>query len=116
MFQTARRPRHPDIGPHQSSKASPSPPKLIVSSALFAAEHHRLTRSNMPYFPMNTGKNIESGALIVSETRSRHPPMNPPASVTVKNRRKRYLDAHPEYFSADLELAGPLALPSFSLT
>jgi hypothetical protein len=33
-----------------------------------------------------------------------HPP------VQVKNRRKRYLDLHPEYFSADLELAGPLAL------
>lgn len=31
-------------------------------------------------------------------------------SVQVKNRRKRYLDLHPEYFSADLELAGPLAL------
>lgn len=31
-------------------------------------------------------------------------------SVLVKNRRKRYLDMHPEYFSADLELAGPLAL------
>lgn len=30
--------------------------------------------------------------------------------MQVKNRRKRYLDAHPEYFSADLELAGPLAL------
>lgn len=28
----------------------------------------------------------------------------------VKNRRKRYLDMHPEYFSADLELAGRLAL------
>lgn len=35
---------------------------------------------------------------------ARHP------SVKVKNRRKRYLDLHPEYFSADLELAGPLAL------
>lgn len=33
-----------------------------------------------------------------------------PLSVVVKNRRKRYLDMHPEYFSADLELAGPLAL------
>jgi hypothetical protein len=31
-------------------------------------------------------------------------------SIKVKNRRKRYLDLHPEYFTADLELAGPLAL------
>ncbi|BDD59541.1 hypothetical protein MPDQ_001055 [Monascus purpureus] len=30
-------------------------------------------------------------------------------SVLVKNRRKRYLDMHPEYFSADLELADPLS-------
>ncbi|KAJ5099473.1 hypothetical protein N7532_006474 [Penicillium argentinense] len=29
-------------------------------------------------------------------------------SVQVKNRRKRYLDQHPEYFSAELELADPL--------
>lgn len=29
--------------------------------------------------------------------------------VLIKNRRKRYLDLHPEYFSADLELAGPHA-------
>jgi hypothetical protein len=33
------------------------------------------------------------------------------AATRIKNRRKRYLDLHPEYFSADLELAGPLALP-----
>ena len=31
-------------------------------------------------------------------------------STLVRNRRKRFLDMHPEYFSADLELAGPLAL------
>ncbi|CAI7589724.1 unnamed protein product [Penicillium pancosmium] len=29
-------------------------------------------------------------------------------SVQIKNRRKRYLDQHPEYFSAELELADPL--------
>lgn len=71
----------------------------------------------MPYFPMNTGKKIESDAPkeALPEQRSGHT-TNPPASVIVKNRRKRYLDAHPEYFSADLELAGPLALSCFSLT
>ncbi|QKX63537.1 uncharacterized protein TRUGW13939_10708 [Talaromyces rugulosus] len=35
--------------------------------------------------------------------------LKPPASVQVKNRRKRFLDQHPEYFSADLEMAGPRA-------
>lgn len=39
-----------------------------------------------------------------------NPSLSPP--ILVKNRRKRYLDRHPEYFSADLELAGPLALSS----
>jgi hypothetical protein len=29
-------------------------------------------------------------------------------SIRVKNRRKRYLDMHPEYFGSDLELAGVL--------
>ncbi|KAJ9268346.1 hypothetical protein DTO212C5_5498 [Paecilomyces variotii] len=63
----------------------------------------------MPYFPMNTGKKIEPEAPkeALPEQRSGHT-TNPPASVIVKNRRKRYLDAHPEYFSADLELADPL--------
>ena len=28
------------------------------------------------------------------------------ARIRVKNRRKRYLDIHPEYFSSNLELAG----------
>ncbi|KAA6413757.1 MAG: hypothetical protein FRX48_02118 [Lasallia pustulata] len=31
------------------------------------------------------------------------------ARIRVKNRRKRYLDTHPEYFSSNLELADPLA-------
>ncbi|KAF1985471.1 hypothetical protein K402DRAFT_334406 [Aulographum hederae CBS 113979] len=28
--------------------------------------------------------------------------------IVIKNRRKRYLDTHPEYFSSELELADPL--------
>ena len=28
------------------------------------------------------------------------------ARIRIKNRRKRYLDLHPEYFSSSLELAG----------
>lgn len=31
-----------------------------------------------------------------------------PESIRIKNRRKRYLDLHPEYFGSDLELAGVL--------
>lgn len=53
----------------------------------------------MPHFPMNTGFKPED-----TSSDAHHP------SVRVKNRRKRYLDLHPEYFSGDLELAGPLAL------
>lgn len=31
-----------------------------------------------------------------------------PDRIRVKNRRKRYLDLHPEYFGPELELAGVL--------
>lgn len=51
-----------------------------------------------------------------SERRSDTPQLRPPASIQVKNRRKRYLEKHPEYFSADLEMAGPRALSSFCLS
>ena len=54
----------------------------------------------MPLFPMNTGFESNQNA---SDNVQRLP-------IQVKNRRKRYLDMHPEYFSAELELAGPLAL------
>jgi hypothetical protein len=72
----------------------------------------------MPYFPMDTGTetlqhHAEDGAA--REARSMPPPpptppKSPPDGIRVKNRRKRYLDMHPEYFSPALELAGPLAL------
>lgn len=32
-----------------------------------------------------------------------------PDPIRIKNRRRRYLDLHPEYFGADLELAGVAA-------
>ena len=56
----------------------------------------------MPRFPPGTGmtdaqrlENLTSSSCdTVSDT------------VRVKNRRKRYLDTHPDYFSASLELAG----------
>ena len=37
------------------------------------------------------------------------PPPKPPEvlqRIRIKNRRKRYLDTHPDYFSPSLELAG----------
>jgi hypothetical protein len=39
-----------------------------------------------------------------------------PESIRIKNRRKRYLDMHPEYFGSDLELAGVLFDGFHSLT
>jgi hypothetical protein len=65
----------------------------------------------MPYFPMNTGIPTDHRSQdAAEERRSTTPPLKPPASIQAKNRRKRYLDTHPEYFSADLEMAGPRAL------
>ncbi|KAJ5360434.1 Protein of unknown function DUF2052 coiled-coil [Penicillium concentricum] len=49
----------------------------------------------MPHFPKDSG-------FMMKDTSSAK------KAVTVKNRRKRYLDLHPEYFSAGLELADPL--------
>lgn len=46
----------------------------------------------------------------VQEDSAERKSAQPSAETRVKNRRKRYLDLHPEYFSADLELAGRLAL------
>ncbi|KKK22368.1 hypothetical protein P175DRAFT_0430220 [Aspergillus ochraceoroseus IBT 24754] len=64
----------------------------------------------MPFFPMGTGVQDESGPSRRDSTASFSSMMHPPPSpaTQVKNRRKRYLDMHPEYFSADLELADPL--------
>ncbi|KAJ5317548.1 hypothetical protein PENANT_c079G06194 [Penicillium antarcticum] len=50
----------------------------------------------MPLFPMDSGFTAKGETSTYSH------------AVTVKNRRKRYLDLHPEYFSAELELADPL--------
>ncbi|KAK1147311.1 hypothetical protein N8T08_001388 [Aspergillus melleus] len=60
----------------------------------------------MPLFPEGTGLQPE----MTPPTDSAAPTATVPLSreTQVKNRRKRYLDAHPEYFSADLELADPL--------
>lgn len=49
----------------------------------------------MPHFPKDSGFTVKDAPSVQK-------------AVTVKNRRKRYLDLHPEYFSAGLELADPL--------
>ncbi|KAL4808765.1 coiled-coil domain-containing protein-domain-containing protein [Aspergillus unguis] len=58
----------------------------------------------MPFFPMGTG--IQDEPQQHEEPSSSSPAV--PLATRIKNRRKRYLDLHPEYFSADLELADPL--------
>ncbi|KAJ6110248.1 hypothetical protein N7486_002483 [Penicillium sp. IBT 16267x] len=52
----------------------------------------------MPHFPMDSGFEPSEDA----STDVHHP------SIQIKNRRKRYLDMHPDYYSAELELADPL--------
>lgn len=61
----------------------------------------------MPFFPMGTG--IQNDQISIGED-AKAPSLVIPRATQIKNRRKRYLDLHPEYFSADLELAGPRAL------
>ncbi|KAL1957727.1 hypothetical protein VTO42DRAFT_5570 [Malbranchea cinnamomea] len=73
----------------------------------------------MPHFPENTGTPVVRIAPENSKEKKREwqqaqsgstdkPQERPPASIQVKNRRKRYLELHPEYFGPDLELADPL--------
>ncbi|KAI1613830.1 coiled-coil domain-containing protein-domain-containing protein [Exophiala viscosa] len=61
----------------------------------------------MPYFAEGTGIPIRSiNAGTASASASSEPQV--PDRVRIKNRRKRYLDTHPEYFGPQLELADPL--------
>ncbi|KAA8647145.1 hypothetical protein EYZ11_009889 [Aspergillus tanneri] len=60
----------------------------------------------MPLFPEGTGIEFDKSAPTDPNMSSSAIP--PSRETQVKNRRKRYLDAHPEYFSTDLELADPL--------
>lgn len=75
----------------------------------------------MPYFPPSRtvlampshipNEDEHTATELQSEPTNRPlQPANPPATVRIKNRRNRYLDTHPEYFSPTLELAG---LPRF---
>ncbi|KAI1915639.1 hypothetical protein LOZ61_001571 [Ophidiomyces ophidiicola] len=62
----------------------------------------------MPHFPMNTGSVVASSNAKDEQEERQTAPVRPPASIQIKNRRKRYLETHPDYFSAGLELADPL--------
>ncbi|KAL4799686.1 coiled-coil domain-containing protein-domain-containing protein [Aspergillus venezuelensis] len=64
----------------------------------------------MPLFPMGTGVQNDQKDLPTEEPDKDTTPSTStiPHTTLIKNRRKRYLDLHPEYFSADLELADPL--------
>ena len=70
----------------------------------------------MPYLSINEDMECESANSYMDvQTDSTTQPVSSrttetPPSTLARNRRKRYLDVHPEYFSPDLELAGPLAL------
>ncbi|KAF2758424.1 hypothetical protein EJ05DRAFT_351033 [Pseudovirgaria hyperparasitica] len=67
----------------------------------------------MPYFPtsLDMAAHQPSNAE-TSDIQSTHQEMPREAPrdryITVKNRRRRYLDTHPEYFGPSLELADPL--------
>jgi len=62
----------------------------------------------MPLFPMSTESNEITENALAHGSGYALSVLRPPKSIQVKNRRKRYLDQHPEYFSSDLEMADPL--------
>jgi hypothetical protein len=63
----------------------------------------------MPFFPPGTGAAMAGESDKLSEARvvAHSSDAASPSRIRIKNRRKRYIDIHPEYFSsANLELAG----------
>lgn len=64
--------------------------------------------SKMPRFEKGTGIPIRTNMATPQAVSAPSEP-RVPDHVRVKNRRKRYLDTHPEYFGAQLELAGVAA-------
>jgi hypothetical protein len=64
----------------------------------------------MPHFAEGTGLPI--GEIQAMSRNDEAAKTNAPDAIHTKNRRKTYLDKHPEYFGPQLELAGvpqPLA-------
>ncbi|KAL4872438.1 hypothetical protein BDV12DRAFT_143312 [Aspergillus spectabilis] len=60
----------------------------------------------MPLFPMGTGIDNDKPSIQKDDATPSSSTISP--ATRIKNRRNKYLDLHPEYFSADLELADPL--------
>ncbi|KAH1279907.1 hypothetical protein KXX33_000619 [Aspergillus fumigatus] len=77
----------------------------ICPPAAFRSAFLGITRTDMPHFPKGTGFEMDSDG---AERNIKSSSVQPSPAMRVKNRRKRYLDMHPEYFSADLEVADPL--------
>jgi hypothetical protein len=58
----------------------------------------------MPHFAERTGLPIrEIQAMFRNDDAAKN---DAPDAIRIKNRRKTYLDKHPEYFGPQLELAG----------
>jgi hypothetical protein len=80
-----------------------SPPSLLTSLLALDFWYSRYPlaqiQRSMPLFAEGTGVPIGSGEELSQEDEA-------PSRVRVKNRRKTYLDKHPEYFGPQLELAG----------
>jgi hypothetical protein len=60
----------------------------------------------MPRVPLATFHELVVRPRDANDGQHDLPPSPVPDAVRVKNRRKRYLDLHPEYFGPQLELAG----------
>lgn len=69
------------------------------------------TSSDMPHFlaqATTLREDAEGGQSAMAEASVEEVERQRQQRVRIKNRRKFYLDQHPEYFSQDLELADPL--------
>lgn len=77
-------------------------PRLLTTSVF---EQH----TSMPTPDTNTNTNTITPLNVSfssSPHRSQKEPQTLPQSIRIRNRRKRYLEAHPSYFGASLESAG----------
>jgi hypothetical protein len=79
---------------------------IITNFSTCLSSGSSIESTSMPSFPMSTGEPQNSTHHATLPQSPASDRLKPPASVQAKNRRKRYLDQHPEYFSADLEMAG----------
>ncbi|OAP61095.1 hypothetical protein AYL99_03296 [Fonsecaea erecta] len=74
---------------------------------LYFKYRQRVKHFGMPRFVEGTGIPLRENVSLQSKPASSTEPPTPDR-IRIKNRRKRYLDTHPEYFGPQLELADPL--------